>query len=80
MADTYKIVTSLYAETFKSIDDKGIGKYKNNTILMGSYVKLLGVEKGDWEKITAFSIEGWIAKSDIGDSRSGRRRLDRIGK
>jgi competence protein ComEC len=68
MADTYKIVTSLYAETFKSIDDKGVGKYKNNTILMGSYVKLLGVEKGDWEKITAFSIEGWIAKSDIGDS------------
>jgi competence protein ComEC len=68
MPDTYKIVTSLYAETFKTIDQSGKGKSKNNTILMGSYVKLIGEQSGDWEKVTAFGIDGWIANSAIGDS------------
>ncbi|WP_435356153.1 hypothetical protein [Emticicia sp. SJ17W-69] len=68
MADTYKVVTSLYAETFGRIDENGKGKSKNNTILMGSYVKMLNEENGNWQKVQAFSIEGWIDKNSLGDS------------
>lgn len=68
MGDKYKVVTSNFADTFKTISDKGEGKSKNNTILMGSYVKLLGDENGEWEKVSAFSIDGWIKKNNLGDS------------
>jgi beta-lactamase superfamily II metal-dependent hydrolase len=68
MATTYKIVTSLYAQTYKSIGANGKGKSSNNTLLMGSFVKLADETQGNWEKVTAFGKEGWIAKSDIGDS------------
>lgn len=68
MADTYKVVTALYAETFSRITPAGKGSGKNNTILMGSYVKLLEETSGNWQKIKAFSIEGWIEKSNLGDS------------
>lgn len=68
MADTYKVVTSLYAETFGRIDANGKGKSKNNTILMGSYVKILNEVNGNWQKVQAFSIEGWIDKNALGDS------------
>ncbi|MFA5404268.1 MAG: MBL fold metallo-hydrolase, partial [Ignavibacteria bacterium] len=68
MANTYKVVISTYADTFKNIDQDGKGKSRNNTILMGSYVKLLDEENGDWQKVSAFSIEGWIKKSVLGDS------------
>lgn len=63
----YKIVTSLYASTFKTINAEGIGKGKNNTILMGSYVLLTGASNGVWQEMTAFGIRGWINSSDIGD-------------
>lgn len=63
----YKIVTSLFANTFKSVDHNGNGKSKNNTILMGSYVLLTGNARGDWQEVTAFSTTGWIRNSDIGD-------------
>jgi beta-lactamase superfamily II metal-dependent hydrolase len=68
MADLYKIVTSSYAETFKSIENSGKGKSKNNTILMGSYVKILDEELSNWQKIEAFGIQGWIKKDNLGDS------------
>ena len=68
MASQYKVVTSLYAPTFKSVDDNGKGKSKNNTILMGSYVKLLDEATDTWQKVVAFSIEGWIEKKNLGDS------------
>ncbi len=68
MANTYKVVTSLYTHTFKSIDVNGKGKTKNNTILMGSFVKMLGEENGIWQKVLAFGKKGWIEESAIGDS------------
>lgn len=68
MADQYKVVCSLYAVTFKEIGANGKGKKPNNTILMGSYVKILNEVNGNWQKIIAFSIEGWIAKQQLGDS------------
>lgn len=68
MANEYKVVCALYAYTFKEITATGKGKTKNNTILMGSYVKLLGQQNGEWEKILAFGIEGWIKSGDLGDS------------
>lgn len=63
----YKIVTSLYASTYKSVDEQGTGSGKNNTILMGSFVKLTGETNGNWVEIVAFSIQGWIKLEDIGD-------------
>ncbi|KAA6439256.1 hypothetical protein FEM33_13350 [Dyadobacter flavalbus] len=63
----YKIVTSLYAFTYKSIDEHGSGIDKNNTILMGSFVRLTGEEADGWVEVIAFSIQGWIKKEDIGD-------------
>ncbi|MFH0761952.1 MAG: hypothetical protein V2A67_10665 [Bacteroidota bacterium] len=68
MATQYKVIISLYAETFKTINQKGEGKKKNNTILMGSFVKLLNEENGNWEKIYAFGTAGWIDKNCLGDS------------
>lgn len=68
MANSYKVVTSLYAETFKTIHEDGKGKSKNNTILMGSYVKIIDEENGIWQKVFAFGKEGWILKSQLGDS------------
>jgi competence protein ComEC len=68
MATIYKVVTSLYASTFKTINDEGIGKSKNNTILLGSFVKLIDEETGEWQKVKAFGIEGWIEKTHLGDS------------
>lgn len=68
MSVVYKVVTSLYARTFKSIDQNGKGKSMNNTILMGSFVTILDGVNGDWQKIKAFGIEGWIDKSCLGDS------------
>lgn len=41
MAATYKVVCSLFESTYKEIGPNGAGKRRNNTILMGSYVKLL---------------------------------------
>jgi competence protein ComEC len=68
MANSYKVVTSLFADTFKTIDSKGKGKSKNNTVLMGSYVKLLDEATDNWQKVSAFKIDGWIEKSKLGDS------------
>ncbi|MEP6611041.1 MAG: hypothetical protein ABJA76_04135 [Mucilaginibacter sp.] len=64
---SYKIVTSLSANTYKNIDAHGAGKSKNNTILMGSYVGLTGQTNGMWQEVTAFGTTGWIKCSDIGD-------------
>jgi competence protein ComEC len=63
----YKIVTSLYASTFKSVDASGAGKSKNNTILMGSYVLLTGSTDRNWQEVKAFGTTGWINSADIGD-------------
>lgn len=68
MATQYKAITTLTAESFREIGSNGKGKFKNNTILMGSFVKLLGETNGNWEKVIAFGIEGWIAKESLGDS------------
>jgi len=68
MAATYKVITSLYASTYKSIGTDGKGKSKNNTILMGSFVKILNESTDIWQKVFAFSIEGWIEKLHLGDS------------
>lgn len=68
MPNQYKVVTSLFAKTFAKINDKGEGKSANNTILMGSYVMLLDEENGIWQKVKAFGTEGWIEKSQLGDS------------
>ncbi|PSR53488.1 hypothetical protein AHMF7605_08100 [Adhaeribacter arboris] len=64
---SYKIVTDLFAHTYKTIDVNGNGKNKNNTILMGSYVQLLNENKGIWTKVKAFSKTGWIEQHKIGD-------------
>lgn len=66
--ENYQVVTSLYAETYKSIDQAGKGKSKNNTILMGSYVKVLPDINGTWQKVNAFGIDGWIDKTCLGIS------------
>lgn len=68
MADTYKVITSLYASTYKTIGADGKGKSKNNTILMGSFVKILEESTDVWQKVFAFGIEGWIEKVHLGDS------------
>lgn len=68
MADQYKVVCTLYATTFKNVSATGEGKGPNNTILMGSYVKLLGGESPGWQKVSAFGIEGWIKADALGDS------------
>lgn len=68
MANEYKVVTGLYAETYMRIDQNGVGKNKNNTILMGSFVKLIDEINGKWQKVAAFGVEGWIEKSQLGDS------------
>ncbi len=63
----YKVVTRLYAHVYKRIvNDEG--KSKNNTILMGSFVKILDEENGIWQKIVAFGKEGWIEKNALGTS------------
>lgn len=67
MASTYKVVTSLYAETYATLKN-GKPQNKNNTILMGSFVKILPEIQGDWQKIYAFGKEGWINKNNLGDS------------
>ncbi|MCQ4139973.1 MBL fold metallo-hydrolase [Chryseobacterium sp. EO14] len=67
MANIYKVVTSVYAEIFKSVSDD-VGKSKNNTVLMGSYVKILDEETENWQKVIAFGKEGWIRKDKLGDS------------
>ena len=70
MAEVYKVVTALYAYVYKSIGADGKPKSKNNTILMGSFVKVLPEENGNWQKIYAFSKEGWMDKNCIGLSPS----------
>ncbi len=66
MAEQYKVVTSLYADTYKTVDADGKGKTKNNTVLMGSYVKELANTNGNWQQISAFGITGWIDKTCLG--------------
>jgi competence protein ComEC len=66
--EIYKVVTSLYANTYKNIGSDGTGKNKNNTILMGSYVRILDEVNDLWQKVVAFGIEGWIEKINLGDS------------
>lgn len=68
MAVIYKVVTSLYAFTYKRIADNGTPKSKNNTILMGSFVKVLDDTIGNWQKVVAFGTEGWMDKASLGDS------------
>ena len=68
MANPYKIVTSLSTRTYKKIASNGAGKSPNNTILMGSYVRLLNEDSGNYTKVTAFGTEGWVKKEDLGDS------------
>lgn len=68
MATNYKVVTSLYADTFKKITTDGIGKTKVNTLLMGSFVTLLDKEENGWQKIKAFSQECWIKNENLGNS------------
>lgn len=67
MPNSYKVVTGLYAETYENIKN-GKPKNKNNTILMGSFVKILPEAQGDWQKVYAFGKEGWINKNNLGDS------------
>lgn len=64
----YKVVTDLYAEMFKQVTANGKGKSKNNTILMGSYVKLTGNQNGIWEEVEAFGTKGWINGNKLGNS------------
>ena len=64
----YKVISSLYASTYATIKANGEGGDKNNTILMGSFVQLLDEENDIWQKVKAFSIEGWIKKSNLGDT------------
>jgi competence protein ComEC len=66
--ENYKIVTSLYADTYKNITSNGTVKSKNNSILMGSYVRILDEANDLWQKVVAFGIEGWIEKINLGDS------------
>ncbi|TDO99149.1 ComEC/Rec2 family competence protein [Flavobacterium sp. 245] len=66
MADNYKVVISLYADVYKSIGTDGKPKGKNNTILMGSFVKILPEETNSWQKILAFGKESWIDKTCLG--------------
>lgn len=68
MADQFKVVCALYASTFKDVGTDGEGKRRNNTVLMGSYVKVLGEENNGWQKVLAFGIEGWIKSEALGDS------------
>lgn len=68
MAGNYKVITSLYASTYKTIGANGKGRSKNNTILMGSFVKILDESTDIWQKVSAFGIEGWIEKNHLGDS------------
>lgn len=68
MASIYKVVTDLYTNCYNSIGSNGKGKSKNNTILMGSFVKILDEETEDWQRIMAFSKKGWVEKKAIGDS------------
>lgn len=65
MADVFKVINSLYAESFKGIENNE-GKTKNNTILMGSYVKVLPETDGKWQHIEAFGKKGWIDKDSMG--------------
>jgi len=68
MADIYKVIISLYADVYKNIGADGKPKGKNNTILMGSFVKLLPEDNNNWQKILAFGKEGWIDKTSLGFS------------
>jgi beta-lactamase superfamily II metal-dependent hydrolase len=68
MATNYKVVTSLYANTFAKVDAKGKESSKVNTLLMGSFVKLLDQQLMGWQKIYAFGKECWIRNADIGES------------
>lgn len=68
MGNIYKVVCAVYAETFKNLSPEGKGKTKNNTILMGSYVRLLEETQPGWQKVAAFGIEGWIEERHLGDS------------
>lgn len=70
MAEVYKVVTTLYTHVYKSIGTDGKPKSKNNTLLMGSFVKVLPEENGNWQKIYAFSKESWVDKTCIGLSPS----------
>ncbi|WP_231491660.1 ComEC/Rec2 family competence protein [Pedobacter sp. Leaf170] len=62
----YKIVTSLTANTYKTVPTAS-KKGGNNTLLMGSYVKLLGQSQNNFSLVSAFGIDGWIDNADIGD-------------
>lgn len=64
----YKAVTAVYAKTYKSVGTNNKGKSANNTILMGSWVEILGETKGEWQKVKAFGKEGWIEMQNLGDS------------
>ncbi|MGI9650903.1 ComEC/Rec2 family competence protein [Chryseobacterium sp. RLHN22] len=68
MSKIFKVVTSLYANTFAKVDAKGQGISKVNTLLMGSFVKLLNQEINGWQQISAFSQESWIRNTDIGEN------------
>lgn len=70
MAETYQVVTSLYADVYKAIGTNGKPKGKNNTLLMDSFVKILPEVINNWQKIFAFGKESWIDKSNIGLSPS----------
>ena len=63
MAEIYKVVTTLYDYVYKNIGTDGNPKSKNNTILMGSFVKVLPEENGNWQKFFACSKEGWIVET-----------------
>jgi beta-lactamase superfamily II metal-dependent hydrolase len=70
MAEVYKIITALYADVYKNIGVDGKPKGKNNTLLMGTFVKILPEATTNWQKIYAFSKESWIDKNAIGESPS----------
>lgn len=68
MPDPFKAVCTLYASTYKEVSEDGTGKRRNNTVLMGSFVKLLGEEAQGWQKVKAFGIEGWIRNEALCDA------------
>jgi competence protein ComEC len=68
MDNIFKVVSALYANTYPSVNAAGPTGKKNNTILMGSFVKLLDDKVGQWQKIYAFGTEGWIDENQLSNT------------
>lgn len=68
MPDTFRYCRNNEAPMFTSVSPLGKGVGKMNSILMGTYIKILD-EAGDWFKVRAFG-DGWMKKSDLTDEVS----------